>query len=506
MLLDESLWIQTEKGKSYPKLEEDIAADVCIIGGGMTGIACAYNLVKEGLSVAVLERDKLGSKVSGNTTAKITSQHGLFYDYLVSTYGVDYAGKYLESNEKAIHDIEQNVREEKINCHFEKQSNYVYTTHKKEVDFLKQEQDALQKIGFSSIYSENPIPLPITSILASIEFPNQAQFHPLSYLYGLASAIEKRGGIIYENTLVEDVKQEGDSYLTYTADHVVKSRFVILATHFPILNVPGFYFLKMYQESSYLIAVDPHDTLFEGMYITAKGPVTSYRTATIDGKKLLLVGGSNHKTGHNETIDQSYSNLEKAALDLYPNAEVLYRWNTRDCISVDKIPYIGSFSKMMPNCFVATGFKKWGMTTSHVAASILTDLILGKENPYASIYTSTRFHPLKNHTEVENMLKQTVTSLAIEPLQIPSDTLDSIEVGEGKILELEGKKVGVYRQSQDSYSMVKPNCSHLGCELSFNCIDKTWDCPCHGSRFDFMGNSLYDPSIKPLTRYCPEDI
>ena len=336
------------------------------------------------------------------------------------------------------------------------------------------------------------------SILGAVKFPNQAQFHPLSYVYGLCHAITKNGNAIYENTKVYDVKRESDSYITYTKDHTITSRYVVLATHYPIINAPGFYFLKMYQEASYLIAVDPHENLFSGMYINTKAPITSFRTAHMGDKKILLIGGSNHKVGTQDCISESYSNLEKVAKSLYPNSEVLYRWQTQDCISLDKIPYIGEFSSLLPNLYVATGFKKWGMTTSHVAASIITDSISGKENPYQKVFLATRLQPVKNSTEFVNLLKQATTSLVLEKFHIPKETLDSIPKEDAKIVEVNGTKLGIYQDNTGKYYALKPVCTHLGCQLTWNSLEKTWDCPCHGSRFSYTGKSLYDPSIKDI--------
>lgn len=317
---------------------------------------------------------------------------------------------------------------------------------------------------------------------------------------GLCFCLLQKGVNIYENTKVYDIKREKDSYTTYTKDHQIKSKYVILASHYPIINAPGFYFLKMYQEASYLIGVETSQELFDGMYITSESPSLSFRTAKYRNKRLLLVGGFNHKVGAKIDLSNRYQFLEDKAKKLYPDAKVLYHWMTQDCIPLDKIPYIGEFSNLMPNMYVATGFKKWGMTSSNVAANIITDKILGKKSPYEDIFLSTRFHPIKNNKEMGNMLKEVTYSIAINKLKIPQETLDDIANDEGKIVEVDGKKIGVYRDNNSNFHMIEPICSHLGCELSWNNLDKTWDCPCHGSRFDYDGHSLYDPSIKDIKK------
>lgn len=493
-----SFWIDSTKEilNPFPPLANDIQVDVCIIGGGITGVTTAYLLAKQGLRVCILEKDKIAHHTTGNTTGKITSQHDLFYHYLTTTFSSDFAKGYLEANENAISQIEQIVEKEQIACDFERQDNYVFTNSEQEVASIKHEVLAVNNLGFPAEFVDS-ISLPM-DCLAGIKFPHQAQFHPLKYVAGLCDVILQNSGQIYEASKVYDVKKEGDSYLTYTKDHTVTSTYVVLACHYPILNAPGFYFLKMYQEASYLIGIETKDPLFEGMYINAETPTLSFRTAVHDGKRILFIGGSNHKVGTKEDITDSYSYLENIAKSLYPDASIRYRWQTQDCVSLDKIPYIGEFSTMTPNMYVATGFKKWGMTTSHVAASLLTDKILGKENPYESIFLSTRFKPIKNGTEFTNMLKQTTESLILDKFKVPAETLSSIEKDEGKIIEFENTKIGVYRDREGKYYALRPICSHLGCELSWNALEKTWDCPCHGSRFSYTGKSLYTPSIKDI--------
>ncbi len=480
-------------------LDKDLNCDVCIIGGGITGITCAYYLSKHGFNVIILEKDLLAKKASGNTTAKITSQHGLFYEYLNNSFSKKFAKDYLTANEIAMNNIENIIKSENIECDFERQSSYIYTNSESDIDKIKNETAILNSLGFPAEYTTS-IPLPVSDIAGAIKFPNQAQFHPRKYLAGICNSILNNKVKIFENTKVYDVKKEKDYYLTFTKNNKIKSKYVILASHYPIINVPGFYFLKMYQETSYLIGLETKQELFEGMYLSSNSPSVSFRTAKFGNKKLLIVGGSSHKVGAKTDLSNSYKFLEEQAKVLYPDAKLIYKWNTQDCISLDKIPYIGRFSNLLPNMYVTTGFKKWGMTSSNVAANIITDKILGKENPYEYVFSSTRFHPIKNNKELGNMVKEVTYSLAINKLKIPKDTLNNIAKDDGKIIEVDGKKVGVYRDCNDKIHTIEPICSHLGCELSWNNLDKTWDCPCHGSRFDYNGHSLYDPSIKDLKK------
>lgn len=492
----ESLWIETTKNKiNLNSLNSNEETDVCVIGGGLFGLTTAYYLTKCGKNVIVLEKGEIGEKVSGNTTGKITSQHDLFYEHLINDYGEEYAKKYLEANEKAIQNIKCIIKEEEIDCDFSIQKSYVYTTKEDEVIEIKKEVEAVNKLGKDAKFV-NKIDLPI-KIKGAIEFDRQAQFHPRKYMIGLSNVISKQNKI-YQYTTVTDLEKFGDKYKIYTDRGEIYAKYVVIASHFPIINMPGFYFLKMYQSTSYLIAIETSHQLPQGMYINIREPLYSFRTASYNGKEVLLIGGIGNKTGEPIEDDSHYKELEKKAKEMYPDCKVLFKWNTRDCISLDKIPYIGEFSNIMKNIYVGTGFKKWGMTLTNVAANIVSDKITGNENEYADIFTATRVKPIKNRWEVENMIKQTVNSIALNKLKIEPYNIEQIEKDNAAILEIDGKNVGVYKDTNGKIYAVKPNCSHLGCLLSWNNLDKTWDCPCHGSRFDYMGKAIYEPAINDL--------
>ena len=496
-----SLWLDfNEQSDKFSSLSTNIETDVCIIGAGIFGLTCAYYLSNLGFQVVVLEKDGIGEKTTGHTTAKITSQHSLFYDYLMNGYGKNFASDYLEANEKAIKNIKQIIDTEKIKCDFEYQNSYVYTTKKSELGAIKKEVSAVEALGFPCEFvTKTGLPFEIEGAIC---FKNQAQFHPLKYLYGLCDSISSHGGEVYTNTVVTNVEKDFDSaYLVSTDSNTVRSKFVIVATHYPFINFPGLYFLKMYQSTSYLIAVDTKKTLFNGMYINATNPIFSYRTVKYQGKELLLIGGGDHKTGHPSCYKDTYGVLEEEAKKFYPNCEVLYRWNTRDCVSLDKIPYIGQYSTSMPNVFVGTGFKKWGMTLSNVASNIIVDSICGKENKYAYLFKPSRLKPIKNRDEMKNVLVQSTNSLVLDKLKSANMSFDEIQNNSGSIVEINNEKVGIYKNPEGKIYAVKPICTHLGCLLSWNDVDKTWDCPCHGSRFDYQGINLYDPAFKNLDTY-----
>ena len=492
-----SFWINNLKNKTYPTLNEDLNIDVCIIGGGITGISCGYYLTKNNLKVCILEKDKIMEKTSGHTTAKITSQHGLIYKYLYDSYGEDTAKKYLYSNEEAITNIKNVIDTENIDCDFEFQNNYVYTTDSNKIKEIKDEVKILKKLNYEARFLDK-INLPIKDVKAAIEFHHQAAFNPTKYAEGLCEYIINNTGLIFENSKVIKMKKIENKYNVYANGKIVTAKHVVIATRYPIINFPGFHFIKMYSEASYLIAVDTNSSLFKGMYINADSPTYSFRTAIYNGKRILLIGGFNHKRGAKIDLSNSYNYLEQKAKELYPDSKVLYKWNTHDCVSLDKIPYIGEFSNFYPNVYVATGFKKWGMTTSNVAANIITDKILGKENKYEDIYTPLRLNPIKNRKEFVNMLKESSYSLLFNKLDLPAATPKDVEPGEGKIVNDNGLKIGIYKDEEGKEYKIIPKCMHLGCELSWNSLDKTWDCPCHGSRYTYDGKIIYGPSKKDL--------
>lgn len=493
-----SYWVESTKQTNYSKISEDINTDVLILGGGITGIATAYMLSDSNLDITIIDADRIAMGVTANTTAKITSQHGLLYDYLLNSYNFDIAKGYLDSNEEAIKTISNIINKENINCDFSYQDSYVYTCDKSNVSKIVDEVDSVTSLGLKAEYvTQCPLPF---NIEAAIKFPKQAQFHPRKYILSLLPILEKKGVKIFENSKAVDIKHVNNKYEIYVNDNKITSKYLVMASHYPIKNFPGMYFIKMYQDSSYAIGVEVENNVFGGMYISCDTPTTTFRNIVQDnGRNLLIVGGSGHKTGDTKVkVEDSYINLENYIKSIYPKAKIKYRWMTEDCVTLDKIPYIGDFSNFLPNMFVATGYKKWGMTTSHVAARIISDKILEKDNPYEKIYTATRLKPIKNNKEFGNMLKQSTYSLAINKISPPIISYTELDNDSGGVVDYKGKKLGIYKDSSGKLYGVIPYCKHLGCELSWNNLEKTWDCPCHGSRYDYKGNIITEPTTESL--------
>lgn len=499
-----SIWIEEKnitnknntKNQVFSTLNQDLKATVCVIGAGLTGITTCYYLNQHNIDFCLIDKGKIMSRTSGNTTAKITYMHDLFYRYLIDSYGIEFAKGYYLSQNEALENIKKIIETEKIDCDFKIQDHYIYTIKQDMVSKLKDEHTAYHMLGVNCEY-KNHIPLPLQDIVASIQVKNQASFHPIKYAQGLIQTFSNQP--IYENTAVTDITKSGDSYLIHTDQNKqISCKYVVMATKYPIKDFPGFHFLKMYQETSYLIAIQTNKQIFDDMFLSCDSPNLSFRKAMYHGKEILLIGGNSHKTGENISLLNRYQLLTDTAKKLFPDYKLIDKWNTQDCISLDKVPYIGNFSNLLPNIYLATGFKKWGMTSSHVAAKLMSDKIIGLKNNFESIYNATRFKPLKNAKELGNMVKEVANSMVINKFKINEESLEDIEKNTGKIIKINGELVGVYKDEKSKIHAVVPTCTHLGCLLKFNDLDKTWDCPCHGSRFDYQGNNLYNPAYKKL--------
>ncbi len=425
-----SIWNNINR-PCFDELKENIKTDVLIIGGGIAGIMCAYMLKDAGIDCVLAEKDRICSGVTENTTAKITVQHGLIYDKIIKEYGVEKAKLYYEINEKALSFYRRKSSE--FDCDFEEADSFVYSLNDREK--IENEVDALNNIGCNATF-ENDINLPF-SVAGMVKIKNQAQFNPLKFLYSVSEKLR-----IYENTRITELK--GNQAITEKGN--IRAEKIIVATHFPFINKHGFYFMKMYQHRSYVIALKNTEKI-NGMYVDENERGLSFRNYG----DLLLLGGGSHRTGKS---GGNWEELRSFARDYYPDSTETAHWATQDCMTLDGIPYIGRYSKNTPSLYVATGFNKWGMTSAVVAAMILRDLIQGKENEYSSVFLPDRriLHP-----QLFLNTAEAITSLLTPTLK---------------------------------------RCPHMGCALKYNRYEHSWDCPCHGSRFDERGKLLDNPATK----------
>ena len=493
----EPYWLDSIKRKSFPKCNEDIKVDVAIVGGGITGITTAYLLQKEGLKVAVLEASDIFSGTTGHTTAKITVQHDLIYDELINNLGEERARLYYESNNNALKFIRNTIKENKIECDLTEENAYIYTNSDKYINKITKELDAYKKLGIHGEYLEN-LPIPV-KLKAALVVKNQAQFHPLRYLNKLISYIEKENGIIYENTQAIDIEKEKDLKVITKDGYKITCDNVVICTHFPFYDGMGFYFTRMYPERSYVLGAKIDGDFPGGMYISAEDPTRSIRyTPLSNGEKLVLIGGESHKTGQSKSTLDHYEALKNFGENIFNIKDIAYRWSTQDLITLDKVPYVGHISSNNSNIYVATGYKKWGMTNGTSAALLISDMIMDKKNPYAELYTPSRFDTDPDIKNFALINADVAKNLVKGKLDITLRSVEDLGLDEGDIVLIKGMRAGAYRDLDGKLHIVNNTCTHLGCELQWNNGERTWDCPCHGSRFSKDGKVIEGPAQKPL--------
>lgn len=432
-----SIWESVEMPE-FPAAKGNLKTDVLIVGGGIAGLLTAYELQKNGASCIVAERKRVCGGITGRTTAKITFQHGLIYQKILRDKGAEKAKMYLEANRNALKKYAELCRN--IDCGFKKTDSYIYSRGDRAA--LENEITALAKLGFGAELCE-VTELPFRTV-GAVKFKNQAQFDPLRFLRGIIGEMGENAQI-FEHTHIIEIS--GKTALTKRAK--ITADKIVIATHFPFINTHGSYFLKLYQSRSNVIALKNAPEL-NGMYMDEDIYGLSFRNSG----EYLLIGGGAHKTG--EPCRRQA--LENFAKTVYPDAEQQYAWGAQDCMSTDGIPYIGNYSALTPNLYTATGFNKWGMTSAMVAAEILRDKILGRRNPYAEVFNPSRC-TLKKQLWI-NALS------AAKNLLTPS----------------------------------VPRCPHMGCALKWNAEERSWDCPCHGSRFSRDGKLLDNPANVDLDK------
>lgn len=429
----DSIWEKEVQLPRFPQLEGDLSTDVLIIGGGLAGLLCCWKLTKEGISCTLIEQNRIMHGVSGRTTAKITSQHGMIYGNLLRNLGAEKAQMYWRANEEGLNDLRKIA--ETVPCDFQSQTSYLYQTDG--IEKIEKEMAAYEQLGIPARWDTSPaLPFPVAGAIC---FMDQGQFHPLKFASYVSAGLS-----IYENT--KAIAFLGNR--VQTPKGTITAKKIIVATHFPMLNKHGFYYLKLYQQRSYVIAMENPEKI-DGMYLDCAENGLSVRSAG----QWLLLGGGGHRTGKQGL---GWKLPEMYAGNYFPSAKFVSRWATQDCMTLDGMPYIGQYGNSTPDIYVATGFQKWGMSTSMIAAKILTDLVQGKENIYAPLFAPGR-----------SMMHK----------QLFINSMDAL--------------VNLVRP-------VKPRCPHLGCALRWNSAEHSWDCPCHGSRFSQDGKVLNNPATDDL--------
>lgn len=497
-----SLWLATTPETNFPPLDGDVAVDVAVIGGGIAGITTALLLKEQGAKVAIIEARRVVESVTGNTTAKVTSQHSLIYDHLISQFGMEGAQIYADSQQAAIERIASLVEENAIDCDFTRTSAYVYTEEEAELERITAEVEAATKLNLPASYVETT-DLPF-KIKGAIQFTNQARFHPRKYLLALVAKIPGAGCHVFEETRALDIDEDETCRVT-TDKGVVKAGKVVIASHFPFYD-HGMYFARMHPKRSLVLGCRLNGKAPEGMFITSSSPFHSFRSNPLDdGGEIWMVGGENHKTGQGGDTAERYRNLERWARERFSVSAIEYRWSTQDNVTLDQVPYIGKASPGSERLYVATGFGGWGMTNSTVSAMILSDLILGRENDWSSLYDPNRFKPLTSAKDfvVENV--DVAKHFVGDRLSVSKEeSLPELAEGEGRVVELDGEKVAICKVEGGATHKVSATCTHMGCIVGWNNAEMSWDCPCHGSRFNYDGTVIQGPANKDLEKVSTE--
>jgi len=483
-----------------PRLDGDVRADVAVLGGGIVGITTALLLAEAGASVVLLEAGRLAGGTSGATTAKVSSQHGLIYDALRSRHGAETARRYGEANEAALAWIAARVQRDAIDCDFRRQSSYAYVTAAGERAKVEREAQAAAEAGLpASLVTETPLPFPVA---AAVRFERQAEFHPRRYLLALADRLEAIDGArIFEYShAVEVGEHEGRQVAKGPGGRVLAER-VVIATHYPFLD-RSLAFARLRPERSYAIACRIAGAPPAGMHISGASPTRSVRGVPLpDGDELLLVGGEGHKTGAEPDTELRYERLEAFAREHWDVRSVEHRWSAQDPATLDGLPYVGRLLPHSDKVLMASGFAKWGMTGGTAAALLLADLCRGREAMWTDLFDPNRL-----------TLRQSLPRLVKENAQVAAHfvgdrlraaqkrPLENLRPGEGALVEHDGERVAAARADDGTLHAVSARCTHLGCLVRWNGAERSWDCPCHGSRFALDGTVLEGPAVHRLER------
>jgi glycine/D-amino acid oxidase-like deaminating enzyme/nitrite reductase/ring-hydroxylating ferredoxin subunit len=490
----ESIWLDTTPRSDFGTLERSLRVDTVVVGGGIAGISAAHELDAAGQRVALLERDRIIEGATGRSTAKVTSQHGLIYDSLIDTVGEQAASQYADANQAAIETIADTVAEYDIDCGFDRAPAYTYVRPGEDDEEIRDEVRAARRLDIPANFaSETGLPYDTGG---AVEFPDQAYFDPRSYLLELAGRIDDGDSRVREGTTVEAI--EGGSRCRVETDRgTVTASNVVVATHFPVRD-DALYFNRLSPKRSYVLAVELAGKAPEGMHYYPHEPYFSVRPHGEDDS-LVLLGGQNHRTGQGGPTSERYRALESAARERFDVESVRYRWATQDYVSIDSIPFVGPAAPQTENVYVATGFGGWGMTNGTAAGRILADYVLDRENPWADVFHPTRLNPKASARSLLDHSAEAATHMIGDRLASrPSPELATLGRDEAKVFDGEDEPIAAYRDTDGELHTVSAVCPHMGCLVAWNDGERSWDCPCHGSRFGVEGDVLDTPAAETL--------
>ena len=498
-----SYWLETAPpGDPAPPPAGDLSVDVAVIGGGMAGLSTAWELVREGREVAVLEAGRLAAGVTGRTTAKLSALHTLVYDRLRRTRGPEGARLYARSQTEAIRHAAEIVAELGVDCDWEEAAAFTYAEDADGVAELRAEAEAAREAGLdASFVTGTELPFPVAG---AVKVVRQAQFHPRKYLLALAEDLRRRGGTVYEDTRVVALTEGEPCVLTTDAGVKVRANDVVVATHYPVFD-RALLFTRLSPRRELVVAgtIDasraPRD-----MYITPEQHTRSVRSAPYgddDGVRLLIVTGE-HFTPGTADVDKRFARLAEWADDHFRGLTLTHRWATQDNDSTDSVPLVGPLHPGSRHTYVATGFGGWGLSGGIMAGRLISELMAGREVAWGGLYDPRRLGSvvregvsfLKHQTQVARHF----VGDRLPPLSGPAP--EDLAPGDGAVMRVGGNRCAVHRDESGQLRAVSANCTHLGCVLAFNRAEQAWECPCHGSRFAPDGHILQGPAVRPLER------
>ena len=487
-----SYWNATAPASAFPALAGDVEADVAIVGGGIVGVTTARMLKDRGLTVALVEARRVGEEVTGKSTAKITSQHNLALTTIESKFGEDGARIYAEANEAGVRAIVELAARFGIACNLERKPAFTYTSDESEVANIEREVEAARRFGLpAALTRDTGLPF---GVLAAMRWDDQAQFHPTRYVKGLAATLPGDGCHLFENSPVTD----WDPHRIATGGGSVRAKHVVMATHLPLGQI-GLFYAQNYPHMHPVIMgrADP-ERVPDGMYISVETPRHSTRGhRDDDGRSWMIFTGPSFTHGRVDEERASFAEIERFAADHFGVAAD-YRWTNEDYTPMDHAPFIGWSSALRDGYLVATGFNAWGISNGTVAAMLIADLVAGRDNPWLDLFDSTRIKPVAGGAEFVKGTAEVASHLVGGYLASKPKSFADLAPGEGAVLKLDGHNVAGFRDEEGAVHAVSAVCTHMGCLVGWNATDRTWDCPCHGSRFALDGGVIHGPAVKPL--------
>ena len=487
--MKKSLWQKDNYDKNLKSVEENLNTDILIIGAGITGVTLAYNLLNSNKDVILIDRNKFFNEVTAKSTGKLTYLQDLKYQDIEKIYDFDTAKKYYESQKDAIKLVKKNVKDNNIDCNLKRTYSVTYTKEEKELYRFEKEMKFFDKLGVN--YSNFNDSIYDTDILKLISVNNTYVFNPVKYLNDLYEIIKKNKNIrMYENSIATKIRRENDKYIVNVNDYEITANTIVLACNYPFFTIPFLMPFKTYLEKSYITAtkVDKIDNISA---ISTGNEVVSYRYDEDEKNKYFLYLTNSSKLSNKLNYELNYNTNSKSAKEI-TDKKTSYSWMNMDVMTNDFIPYIGRISNNDKNVFIATGYNTWGMTNGTIAAKVISDLILKRKSKYENLFgVQRKINLIKIKNFAVNTLFSNIKAYSFSLIKKNPSWYKNYAV----ITKINGKRVGIYFDENGDKHIVSNVCPHLKCFLTFNKKDKTWDCPCHGSRFDTEGNSIKGPSV-----------